>query len=132
MGVLAARREGQDSVTFDIECPDEYRELPGQAHTSWVAGVMSEICGQVPTILGTVAYSGTVTTRFQAPVPVGARLLARAQLMGRERRKLFVEATLTSAQTGAELVKASAIDIAISIENLQERGLADGPSGPRG
>jgi acyl dehydratase len=55
---------------------------------------------------------GTVTVRFQAPVPVGERLIGRASLDGRERRKLFVSATLSSSATGADLAKASMIMIA--------------------
>jgi hypothetical protein len=34
-------------------------------------------------------------SRFQAAVPVGERLVGRATLEGRDRRKLFVSATLT-------------------------------------
>jgi hypothetical protein len=124
MGVLAARMEDERSVLFDIECPYEYRETPNLAHVSWTAGVMSEMCGQFPLFLGVMAFAGTVETRFQAPVPVGERLIGRATLEGRERRKLFVNATLTSSATGTELAKASAIAIAIEMRNLQDRGLA--------
>ena len=124
MGILAARVENEDSVSFDIECPSEYRETPNLAHTSWTAGVMSEICGQAPAFFGTLVFTGTVTTRFQAPVRMGERLIGRATIEGRERRKIFVGATLTSSVSGAELVKASAITIAIEMRNLQGRGLA--------
>jgi acyl dehydratase len=124
MGILAARLEDENSVSFDVECPHEYRETPNGAHTSWTAGVMSEMCGQLPLFFGIMAFTGTVTTRFQAPVPIGERLIGRAALGGRERRKVFVEATLTSALTGRELVKASAITIAVEMRNLEDRGLA--------
>jgi acyl dehydratase len=123
MGILAARVEDESSVSFDIECPNEYREAPNLAHTSWTAGVMSEICGQAPVFFGTPVFTGTVTTRFQAPVPMGERLIVRVTIEGRERRKVFVGATLTSAESGTELVKASAITIAIEMRNLEERGL---------
>jgi hypothetical protein len=43
---------------------------------------------------------------------MGERLVGRAKLDGRERRKLFVSATLSSSATGAELAKASMIMIA--------------------
>jgi acyl dehydratase len=123
MGILAARLEDENSVSFDIECPHEYRETPNLAHTSWTAGVMSEMCGQLPLFFGIQAFTGTVTTRFQAPVPTGERLIGRAILEGRERRKIFVDATLTSSVTGMELVKASAITIAVEMRNLEDRGL---------
>jgi len=123
MGIHAARREDKNSVAFDIECPHEYRETPTLAHTSWTAGVMSEMCGQLPLFFGIMVFTGTVTTRFQAAVPHGERLIGRATLEGRERRKVFVDATLTSSVTGTELVKASAITIAIEMRNLEDRGL---------
>jgi hypothetical protein len=71
-----------------------------------------------------MAFAGTVQTRFQAPVPLGERLIGRATLEGRERRKLFVDATLTSSVTGTELAKASGIAIAVEMRNLEDRGLA--------
>jgi acyl dehydratase len=123
MGILGARQEGDDSVSFDIECPHEYRETAELAHTSWTAGVMSEICGQSAVWLGTIAFTGTVTTRFQGPVRIGERLVGRVTLTGRERRKLFVDATLTSAVTGIELAKTSGILIAAEARNLEDRGL---------
>jgi acyl dehydratase len=123
MGVLAARRDDDDSVSFDIECPPDFRESPDLAHTSWTAGVMSEVCGQFAVWLGTIAFTGTVTTRFHAPVRVGERLIGRVTLTGRERRKLFVDATLTSTVTGTELAKTSGILIAAEARNLEDRGL---------
>jgi acyl dehydratase len=55
---------------------------------------------------------GTLTVRFQAPVPMGERLIGRATLDSRERRKLFVSAMLSSSATGSEVAKASMIMIA--------------------
>jgi len=43
---------------------------------------------------------------------MGERLIGRATLDGRERRKLLVSATLSSSATGGELAKASMIMIA--------------------
>jgi hypothetical protein len=37
IGVVAARREDEDSASFEIECPPDYRETPDLAHTSWTA-----------------------------------------------------------------------------------------------
>jgi hypothetical protein len=122
-GVLAARLEHGDTVVYDIECPDGFREMPGLAHTSWTAGVMSEICGQAPLWLGVIAFTGTVTTRYQAPVPVGVRLVGRVKIEGRDRRKIFVNASLTSTATEVELATAKAIMIAAETRNLEERGL---------
>ena len=123
-GVLSARLDADNSVVYEIECPNDYREMPGLAHTSWTAGVMSEICGQAPLWLGVIAFTGTVTTRYQAAVPVGERLIGRVSFEGRERRKIFVNATLTSTVTQVEVASATAILIAAETRNLEQRGLA--------
>jgi hypothetical protein len=70
------------------------------------------MCGVLPVLLGTIAFMGTLTVRFQAPVPMGERLIGRAKVDGRELRKRFVSATLSSSVTGAELAKASMIMLA--------------------
>jgi len=113
MGILTARLDEDDNaVSFYIECPvDHGRITPNLAHVSWTAGIMSEMCGSFPLYLGAMAFAGTVTTRFLAPVPVGERLIGRATLDRRERRKWFVVATLTSSLTGSELATASGIAI---------------------
>ena len=112
LGIQVERLDGPDSAYFEIECPADHRESPDLAHGAWTAAVLSEMCGVLPVLLGTIAYMGTLTVRFQAPVPMGERLIGRATLDSRERRKLFVNATLSSSATGSELAKASMIMIA--------------------
>ncbi len=111
-GLLSAQLDCDNAVLYEIECPAEYRQMPGRAHASWTAGVMSEICGQSSLQLGMTAFTGTVTTRYQAPVPVGERLIGRVTFAGREGRKIFVSATLTTLATGTELATAETIMIA--------------------
>jgi hypothetical protein len=112
LGILVERLDGENSAYFEIECPADHRESAANAHGAWTAAVLSEMCGVLPVLLGTIAFMGTLTVRFQASVPLGERLIGRATLDGRERRKLFVSATLSSSATGAELAKASMIMIA--------------------
>ena len=59
-GLLSAQLDGNNGVVYDIECPTDYRQLPGRAHASWTAGVMSEICGQASLRSGMTAFTGTV------------------------------------------------------------------------
>jgi len=112
LGIQVERLDGADSAYFEIECPADHRESPDLAHGAWTAAILSEMCGVLPVLLGTIAYMGTLTVRFQAPVQMGERLIGRATLDRRERRKFFVSATLSSSSTGSELPKASMIMIA--------------------
>jgi hypothetical protein len=117
LGILVERLDGEDSAHFEIECPADHRESADLAHGAWTAAVLSEMCGVLPVLLGTIAFMGTFTVRFQAPVPLRERLIGKATLDGRERRKLFVSATLSSSATSAELAKASMIMIAASADS---------------
>lgn len=118
LGIQVERLETENTAYFEVECPPEHRERPGFAHGTWTAAVLSEICGVLPVLLGIVAFMGTLEVRFQAPVPMGERFIGRATLYGRERRKLYVSATLSSSVTGAELAKASMVMIAASAATL--------------
>ena len=117
LGIQAVRLEGENSAYFEVECPSDNREGPNLAHGTWTAAILSEMCGVLPVLLGIIAFMGTLEVRFQAPVPMGQRLIGGATLYGRERRKLFVSATLSSSVTGAELAKASMIMIAASADS---------------
>ncbi|MDQ1533452.1 MAG: hypothetical protein QOF28_1213 [Actinomycetota bacterium] len=111
LGILVERLDGAESAHYEIECPRDHRESPDLAHGAWTAAVLSEMCGVLPVLLGTIAYMGTLTVRFQAPISLGERLIGRAWVEGRERRKMFVSATLTSCVSGVEVAKASMIMI---------------------
>ena len=116
LGIHVERLEGENAAHFEVECPADHRERPDFAHGTWTAAVLSEMCGVLPVLLGVIAYMGTLTVRFQAPVPMGERFIGRATLYGRERRKLFVSATLSSSVTGTELATASMVMIAATAE----------------
>jgi hypothetical protein len=83
-----------------------------------------DICGHSALWLGVIAFTGTVTTRYQAAIPVGEQLIGRVNFEGREGRKIFVNASLTSAGSGLGLATAKAILIAAEMRNLEERGVA--------
>jgi hypothetical protein len=123
MGILATRLEDQ-TLWLDIEVPDEYREAGGLAHSSWVGGIMAEICGQLPPFLGVVVFVGTVTLRINSGVPMGQRLLGRVWLDEQQGRKVFVRASLTAEGSRVELVTASATTITVQLRNLEARGQA--------
>ena len=110
LGIAVERLEPDGSAHFEIECPADHRETPDLAHGTWTAAIMSEMSGHLPLLMEEVAFLGTLTVRFQQPVPMGEQLIGRATLEGRERRKLFVDTVLLST-TGMELAKASAIMI---------------------
>ena len=61
------------------------------------SAVFDDVTGFVIGHLGEPAFTGELTVRFEAPVPVEETLTVRARLDGRERRKLFISAEATAA-----------------------------------
>jgi acyl-coenzyme A thioesterase PaaI-like protein len=84
---------------------------PGRAHGGMVAAVFDDVTGFVIGFLGEPAFTGELTVRFVAPVPVEELLTVRARLVGRERRKLFITAEATAGETVVATCRATYITV---------------------
>ncbi len=82
------------------------------AHGGWTAGVLDEVLGHVPILLGQLSVTGTLTVRFLKPVPIERPLEARAWVDRVERQKWFCSGQLVLASSGAELATATVVRIA--------------------
>jgi acyl-coenzyme A thioesterase PaaI-like protein len=88
---LAVRYEG-DEVVADVVLRRAFEGAPGRAHGGIVAAAFDDVTGFVIGKLQEPAFTGELTVRYLAPVPVEEHLEMRARLDGRERRKLFISA----------------------------------------
>ena len=88
---LAVRFEG-DEVVADVRLRRAFEGAPGRAHGGIVAAAFDDVTGFVIGLLREPAFTGELTVRYVAPVPVEQPLELRARLDGRERRKLFISA----------------------------------------
>jgi acyl-coenzyme A thioesterase PaaI-like protein len=78
-----------------------FEGAPGRAHGGIVAAAFDDVTGYVIGFLREPAFTGELTVRYVAPVPVEEPLEMRARLVERERRKLFITA---EAKAGDEVV----------------------------
>jgi acyl-coenzyme A thioesterase PaaI-like protein len=69
-----------------------FEGAPGRAHGGIVAAAFDDITGFVIGHLQEPAFTGELTVRYLAPVPVDEPIEIRARLESRERRKLFITA----------------------------------------
>ena len=69
-----------------------FEGAPERAHGGIVAAVFDDVTGYVIGQIHEPAFTGELTVRYQAPVPIDAPLEMRARLVDRERRKLFITA----------------------------------------
>ncbi|MGC4934265.1 PaaI family thioesterase [Gordonia sp. DT30] len=66
---------------------------PGVIHGGVLSTAFDEVMGTAPLLVGPSAVTVHLEVDFLAPVPVGSRLQLTARLLGRQRRKIYVEAT---------------------------------------
>jgi acyl-coenzyme A thioesterase PaaI-like protein len=104
------RRVGDEIVaTFTLHAAHE--GAPGRSHGGVVAGLFDDILGFVLNILEVMAFTGQLTVRYEAGVPIHRELTMRARFLRREGRKIFVSA---DAWDGDErLATAEAIFVAV-------------------
>jgi acyl-coenzyme A thioesterase PaaI-like protein len=116
MGIaMDVRREGEEAVAM-VRLGPAFEGAPKRAHGGVTAAVFDDVMGYVLVLLRTPAYTGELTVRYHAPVPVREQLSVRARLLRREGRKLWMASEMTC---GDELLcEAEGLFIAIPPERL--------------
>jgi acyl-coenzyme A thioesterase PaaI-like protein len=79
-----------DEVVAQVILRRAFEGAPGRAHGGIVAAAFDDVTGFVIGQNGEPAFTGELTVRYVAPVPVERPLEMRARMDGRERRKLFI------------------------------------------
>jgi len=93
---------------------DSYEGAPGRGHGGVVALAFDDTMGFVLNIIHTVAYTGEITVRYEAPAPLNTPLVIRARLDRRDGRKLHLVSDLREDRPDAPLIATShALFIAI-------------------
>jgi acyl-coenzyme A thioesterase PaaI-like protein len=100
-----------DDVVATVLLRPAFAGAPGRAHGGIVAAVFDDVTGFVIGRLGEPAFTGELTVRFEAAVPVGVPLEVRTRLDGRERRKLFISGEMRA--DGAVVARCRAIYVTV-------------------
>jgi acyl dehydratase len=111
LGLRPPRLDAAGCAGAEIVCPPEFEGGAGVAHGGWTAGVLEELLGQVMRLHRRVSVLGTLTVRFERPVPVEHVLGGRAWVTQREPRKWHVGAELTLGPKGAVLARATGVAV---------------------
>jgi acyl-coenzyme A thioesterase PaaI-like protein len=109
LGLTTERLDADGVACFDIVCPPEHEGGPGVAHGGWTAAVLDEVLGHVPILNEQMTVTGTLTIRFERPVPIGRQLQARAWIERKEARKWHLAGELVLSSSGAVLARAEGI-----------------------
>jgi acyl-coenzyme A thioesterase PaaI-like protein len=107
---LDARFEGEE-VVAEIVLRRAFEGAPGRAHGGIVAAAFDDVTGFVIGLIGQPAFTGELTVRFVAPVPVEETLVLRARLASRDGRKLLITAEASAG--GVEVARCRATYITV-------------------
>jgi acyl-coenzyme A thioesterase PaaI-like protein len=120
-GVELEVRFEDGEVIADLVLRRAFEGAPGRAHGGIVAAAFDDVTGFVIGRLQEPAFTGELTVRYLAAVPVDQPLEIRARLDGRERRKLFISAELRS----GDVVIATCRAIYITVDLARFAGAPD-------
>jgi Thioesterase superfamily. len=106
---------GGDEVVARIFFRKGFEGPPGRTHGGIVAATFDDVTGFIIGRIGQPAFTGELTVRFVAAVPIETPIVIRARLDGQERRKLFISAEATAEGVVVATCKAIYITIDPSI-----------------
>jgi acyl-coenzyme A thioesterase PaaI-like protein len=116
MGIaVTLHREGDDAVARVVLGP-AFEGAPQRAHGGIVAAIFDDTLGFVLNMHATPAYTGRLTISYLAPTPVGVEIEFRARLIGRDRRKLFINGE--AYHDGQRIAQAEGLFVTIPPERL--------------
>jgi acyl-coenzyme A thioesterase PaaI-like protein len=85
---------GSELREWEVTFGDAYAGHPGFVHGGYVSAVLDHVLGVVSSTSGVATMTGTLTTRYRRPTPLGRRLVCRGTLDRVERRKVLCSAVL--------------------------------------
>jgi acyl-coenzyme A thioesterase PaaI-like protein len=106
--------EGED-ITTQFVLRKGFEGAPGRAHGGMVAAAFDDITGWVIAQIRQPAFTGELTVRFEAPVPVDTEFVVTTRLAGRDGRKLYITAEMTAHGQLVATCKATYITVDPSI-----------------
>jgi acyl-coenzyme A thioesterase PaaI-like protein len=102
---------------------EHHQGAPGLAHGGLLTAALDEVLGSLNWLLGGPAVTGRLECDFLKPVPVGSVLHIHAEILGKERRKVFALATASlNSADGPVALEARAIFIQVSVEHFLRNG----------
>lgn len=106
---------GDEAVTTLVLGP-AFEGAPGRAHGGIVAAIFDDVTGHVLRIVGTPAYTGSLTVRFRRPIPIGVPLEFRAWLDRRDGRRLHIAASCAAGDE--QVASCEALFIVVDLERF--------------
>lgn len=113
---VEVRRDGDEAVAR-VELGPAFEGAPDRAHGGVVAAIFDDVLGYLLTLRQQPGFTGELTVRYDAPVPMGSPLVFRARVTGHEGRKLFTEAEAYA--DGEAVCRARATFVLIDLSRIK-------------
>jgi acyl-coenzyme A thioesterase PaaI-like protein len=114
---IEVRRNGDEAVAA-LTLRAAHEGAPGRSHGGIVAALFDDVFGFMLQIEPEIAFTGELSMRYEAGVPIGEPLSCRVRLERRERRKMYMTGELTLVATEQVLVRSAATFIAIDLNRF--------------
>lgn len=116
---LRVRRHG-DEIVATCTLRAAHEGAPGRSHGGIVAALFDDVYGFVLNLVGESAFTGELSVRYEAGVPIGVPIECRVRLAERAGRKLLMTGEVS--HDGVVLVRSKATFITIPREVLLAGG----------
>ena len=108
-------RDG-DEVVASVTMRAAHEGAPGRSHGGIVAALFDDVFGFMLSLLAEPAFTGELSIRYEAGVPIGVPLDCRVRLAERNGRKLYLTGELTA--NGHVVARSKATFITIDREQF--------------
>ena len=108
-------RDGSE-VVASVTMRAAHEGAPGRSHGGIVAALFDDVFGFMLSILSQPAFTGELSIRYEAGVPIGVPLECRVRLAERDGRKLYMTGELTA--EGQVVARSKATFITIDREQF--------------
>jgi acyl-coenzyme A thioesterase PaaI-like protein len=114
---LRVMRQG-DEIVATCTLRAAHEGAPGRSHGGVVAALFDDVYGFLLTLVAEPAFTGELSLRYEAGVPLGVPLECRVRIAERAGRKLFMEGELTAA--GEVVTRSKATFVTIEREQFMQ------------
>lgn len=111
------------ALTASFTVTDMHQGAPGLAHGGILSTAIDDALGSLNWLLSSPAVTGRLEMDFRRPVPVGATLHIRAEVLGVKGRKVFTRAVgRLNDPEGQIAVTAAALFVQVPVEHFTTHG----------
>lgn len=123
-GLRMRMRVGEGLRAFgEFDVTEDHQGAPGLVHGGILAAAFDEALGALSWLLAVPAVTGRLETTFRRPVQVGQTLYLDGEIVGVERRKVFVRGLARTGGPGGEVVaEARAVYIQVPLDHFKTHG----------